>query len=93
MNQNEVTQRLHAAEERIFALTLCLGAVLKYAPQAAVELRLTADHLEDAPPLAVSAAHLASVASHIRAALSGVWDDRRTAAEDSQPDRKTPARR
>jgi hypothetical protein len=75
MDLDAVSQRLDAAESRIFALTTCLVAVLKYLPQAASELRVIANHLEDAPPVAVSDARLSAVASHIRVALGGEWDD------------------
>jgi hypothetical protein len=74
MDQDAVTRRLDAAESRIFALTTCLATVLKHSPQAASELHRLADHLDDAPPVAVSDARLSAVASHIRVALGGEWD-------------------
>ena len=39
------------------------------------ELQALANHLDDAPPVAVSDARLAKVASHIRVVLGAVWDD------------------
>jgi hypothetical protein len=75
MDLDAVTRRLEAAESRIFALTTCLASVLKYSPQAAAELQIIANHLDDAPPVAVSDARLSAVASHIRVALGAEWDD------------------
>jgi len=75
MDLDAVSRRLDAAESRIFALTTCLVSVLKHSPQAAAELRILADHLDDAPPVAVTDERLSAVASHIRVALGGEWDD------------------
>lgn len=81
MDLDAVSRRLDAAESRIFALTTCLVSVLKYSPQAAVELQVLADHLDDAPPVAVTDERLSAVASHIRVALGGEWDDSAEAAK------------
>lgn len=75
MDSDDIVQRLDAAETRIFALTLCLATALKHAPQAVAELHALANHLDDAPPVAVSDARLAAVASHIRVVLGAEWDD------------------